>query len=227
MSRMERHKERREGAITNISNEELHQEIEQGYDINPILSQEDEIKRKKSYPNPIIFRDLSVKKVATTETKKKEDLFDIEEVFKELEKNFRAPDYDTQVEIMQELISNKSINHISDLEHPANEKAIYKDEKTNQIYISEDELNNILINKEREYQKELSLKKSWKNRKSNNDKEVNPLIQTKKKDKLKKNVDHLLNDKPTKKFDLMTIILGIVLLVLIVILIMLIITFLK
>ena len=222
MSRMERHKDRREGNIKSLDSEELKNDIAQGYDINPITSEKSELKRKKIYANPIIIKDLEVEKTTETAVGKKEELFDIEEVFKELERNFRAPDYDTQVEIMQELINNKAINRLSDLEHPANEKAIYKDENTNQILISENELNNILINKEKEYQKQLSLKKTWQKRKPA---PASNSLGREAKIKEKKNKQKPAIKKEKYKIDPLTIILGVILLILLIILIWLVITF--
>ncbi|MDR3215058.1 MAG: hypothetical protein LBT75_02105 [Bacilli bacterium] len=217
MSRMERHKERREGHViegefNGLEKNSLEQEIASGYDINPINNSNINIKRKKTYPKTFNLDSLQVEKITTSEDQK-EDLFDIEEVFKALEKNFRAPDFDTQLEIMSELMNNSNINRISEIHKPRNSKQIYKDDQTKQILISENELNDLLLSKENEYQKKLSRKKAWQQRNS--------------KTIVKQATENIITDKEVKikKFDLLSLILIIILVILLMILLFLVFSF--
>lgn len=157
MSRVERHKARREGQITGVGKETAVEDktksgYEDKFDINPIVRQDEtKIKRQKDYDNPFARKDISINDLKKSISDTKTELFDIEETFSRLAKEHRAPDYDTQLEIMAELFSNNPVEY--------NNVDFTRDETTDKIMISEDELMKLLAEREKAHQKLLNRKR--------------------------------------------------------------------
>ncbi|MDL2212041.1 hypothetical protein LJB88_04105 [Erysipelotrichaceae bacterium OttesenSCG-928-M19] len=151
---MERHKERREGKITGvgkeINNPETESNLEQQYDINPIINntRKADIKRKKTYNNPIVSKSLDIEEIKEKASGSKKELFDIEEAFARLQEQHKAPDHDTQLEIMSELFSDNPVEYNDTVEFE-------KNSETNRIMISEEELMKLLDEREKVHQKKL------------------------------------------------------------------------
>jgi hypothetical protein len=158
-------------------NIEKEQVLDDAYKVNPINNNEVLLKRERKY-QAVKLKKLDVaSKVIENSEQQPRELFDIEQAFKALEKEHLDVDNDTRVEIMSELFAydseNKNHNHKKKLINNAkslkerfkikNKDNIYKDESTNKIYISEDELISILAQKEDEHNKKVKRKKSWQN----------------------------------------------------------------
>jgi len=167
VSRLERHKARREGKVTGIGKEEevkVEKDIEltqKFSNINPIVRPDEdaEIKRKKRYNNPVVNKSLNIEEIKEKASGNKKELFDIEEAFNRLQKTHRVPDQDTQLEIMSELFSDNSVEYNNSIKFE-------KDYETNRIMISEEELMKLLDEREKAHNKELE-KKRKKEKKQN------------------------------------------------------------
>ncbi|MDF9866899.1 hypothetical protein OKW22_000454 [Bacilli bacterium PM5-3] len=209
MSRVERHKARREGKITgvgkseNIINDDSIEMTQKFDEINPIVRPEkkEEIKRKKSYENEIVSKSLNIEEIKEKASGQKTELFDIEEAFKRLKTKHSVPDQDTQLEIMSELFSDNGVEYNSTIEFE-------KDFETNRIMISEDELIKLLEEREKAYNKAIE-KKRRKEKKQKakeitevtapyikEDLEVEEVIEVKKDDSIKNRIS-----QSNKEFD--------------------------
>lgn len=135
MSRMERHKERREGNITMKTDDSQ-------FEVNPINKEENEIKRQKKYQERKIPKSIELVK---KDYEKSNKLFDIEEAFTRLEKKYEVPDHDTQLEIIKEIFSGQASEY--------NNINLEKDENTQKILISEEDLEKLLIEREKKQRK--------------------------------------------------------------------------
>lgn len=158
MSRMERHRKHREGDVDNNAKSDF-EDIEESFKVNPIASKEDEdAKRKKTYDrtklheNMVVQKNRELKEVQQRIGNKKE-LFDIEVAFKNIEqkRKDRHVDSDTQAQIITEIFSNEL--------HGYQNISYEKDETTNKILISEEELLKLLDEREKNYKKERERKK--------------------------------------------------------------------
>ena len=173
MSRVERHKERREGNVTGIGREQKKEvkevNLTKQFDVNPIIKQENkekDIKRKKTYNNPVVSKSLNLEEIKEKASGSKKELFDIEEAFSRLETKRKVPDHDTQLEIMSELFSNNGVEYNDIVEFE-------KDYETNRIMISEDELIKLLEEREKVHLKALEKKRRREKKKENKKSEYN------------------------------------------------------
>ncbi|WP_423364200.1 hypothetical protein [Mycoplasma sp. P36-A1] len=143
MSRLERHKQRREGELAN-STTQINSDttMKQTYDINPIAAKEKEgvAKRKRSYNNIVVSKNLDIEDIRKKAAGVKRELFDIEEAFKNMKNDNRSYDRDTQLEIMNDLFSENMIEYNDTIE-------ILKDHHTKEITISEEDLIKMLDEK--------------------------------------------------------------------------------
>lgn len=172
MSRIERHRQHREGDVSS-SNKSDFVELEDDFEINPIASKENaEAKRKKTYVsnkspvNKVVEKNQEIAKVQQKMSSQNE-IFDIEVAFQKIEKKRKEShvDSDTQAQIITEIFSNDMQNY-QDIDYK-------KDEDTNKILISEEELLKLLDEREQNYKKELERKKR-KERLVNKQKEISP-----------------------------------------------------
>lgn len=204
MSRVERHKKRREGEITGIGKvveTPLEDDInlEDKFNINPIIKQEDkdkEITRKKSYNNPVVSKSINIEEMKEKASGNKKELFDIETAFERLQMSHKAPDHDTQLEIMSELFSDNGVEYNDTVEFE-------RDFETNRIMISEDELMKLLDEREKAHNKALERKRRKEKRQKEKeqseitapyikeDLEVEEVVEIDKDDSIKNRISHV------------------------------------
>lgn len=184
MSRMERHKERREGNITVKSDDSQ-------FDVNPIVKSDnkDEIKRQKKYQQLAIPKSIEILK---KDQEKSNKLFDIEEAFTRLEKKCQVPDHDTQLEIIKELFSGQVSEY--------NGIDFEKDTKTQKILISEEDLEKLLIDREKKQRKILEKAKRKAKKKAKIEKQKKEKFNTRNNNKKNNNKNYSKkSDEITKK----------------------------
>ncbi|MEG0686705.1 MAG: hypothetical protein RR425_05405 [Erysipelotrichales bacterium] len=158
MSRVERHRKRREGDITGVGKaveEELN--LDEGFDINPIINKpkEEEARRQKTYEVPTFVGQMKNNEEIKTSPTGRKELFDIEEAFNQLRSENKDYDHDTQLEIMTELFSSEGDDY--------KEAADFSiDGDTNKIMITKEDLEKILDHREKKMKaknKKASLKR--------------------------------------------------------------------
>lgn len=147
MSRVEKYRKHREGEGNKIVESEI-VNIEHSYEVNPMANQINlEAKRKKSYDNSINSVNLTNLKSNQPSNQeginKKNELFDIEVAFKNIERKRKegSVDSDTQAQIISELFS-KDFKKYQGI-------AFEKDKDTQKILISEVELMKLLEKREK------------------------------------------------------------------------------
>lgn len=165
VSRLEKHKKRREGEVTSSATKAASDQVlQESYDVNPIAAkkEDDAAKRKRSYDNILVSKNLDIDEIRKKAKGEKKELFDIEEAFKNLHREHKDYDRDTQLEIMNDIFSDNLVEYNDTIE-------LEKDHHTREITISEDDLIKMLdekqaLNNKKEKKSSLSFPREQKNK---------------------------------------------------------------
>jgi len=115
--------------------------LDKAFDVNPIVKKEKaEPKRQKAYESIIVKKVVDIKQLKKEASESKNTVFDIEDAFKNLKREHKDYDRDTQLEIMNDLFNDNLIEY-NDIH------SIEKDATTKKIVISEDDLIKMLDEK--------------------------------------------------------------------------------